>query len=92
MKKVPEGRFGFCNDTHVAYDKAIMPGCVEEYSFASHSFRGERGGGVPCIVPGYLRGVGCSPVKTRSPSGIWGFGHIELGTYTFSTPRIGLDV
>ena len=45
MKKVPEGRFGFCNDTHVAYDKAIMPGCVEEYSFASHSL-----GGVICIV------------------------------------------
>ena len=46
VKKVPEGRFGFCNDTHVAYDKAIMPGCVEEYSFASHSL----GGGVLCTL------------------------------------------
>ena len=58
VKKVPEGRFGFCNDTHVAYDKAIMPGCVEEYSFASHSL---GGGGYPALYQDIYVGWGAVP-------------------------------
>ena len=76
----------------MGYDRVLMSGCVEEYSFASHCWGGGGGGGIgiyPASYPvtdacvstkKYMQG-GVQYSRTRSPSGIWGVGHIKLETW-----------